>query len=105
LRFRTLVLSLIPGVAHVSLGRPWRGLLYFALFVMALNATFLASLLLYEPNARLGCALASGGFWLLALTDAMRLANRGAAARKAAHLAAAMAGDDESKKTRRVEIP
>jgi hypothetical protein len=71
---------------------------------MSLNATLMASLLLPGPQFRLGCALATGGFWLLAFTHSVRIAWRGAAARRAAVLAAALAGDDESRKvTQRAE--
>ena len=98
------MLSLVPGVAHIHLGRPGRGVGYFLLFALSLNLALMASLLVPGPQVRLGCALAAGGFWLLAFYDAMRIAGRSAAARRAAVLAAAMAGDDEAKKvTRRAE--
>lgn len=98
------MLSLVPGVAHIHLGRAGRGVAYFLLFAVCLNSALMASLLVPGSQFRLGCALATGGFWLLALYDAMRIAGRGAAARRAAALAAAMAGDDEARKvTRRAE--
>jgi hypothetical protein len=106
LRFRTLLLSLLPGLSHIHLGRPGRGILYFLLFSVSLNATLLAPLLVPGLEFRLGCGLATGGFWVLALTDAWRIVSRRAVSHRAAALAAALAGDDESQRvTRRAEVP
>jgi hypothetical protein len=76
LRLRTLALSLVPGAAHVDLGRAGRGLLFFSLFAFWANAALVAPLVLGLRGARAGGLLAAAGIWVVALYDAVRLAAR-----------------------------
>jgi hypothetical protein len=74
MRVRAAILSLIPGVAHVDLGRAGRGVAFFALFALLLNAALLGPLL--SPDTRLQAAGGGGAvaLWVFALVDALRLA-------------------------------
>ena len=74
MRIRTLALSLIPGAAHVDLGRPGRGLLFFILFAFFANGALVAPFVLGSRGARLGGLLAASGIWIIAFCDALRLA-------------------------------
>jgi hypothetical protein len=76
MRLRTAILCMIPGAAHVDLGRALRGLIYFALFAGLANAALIGPLLGWERSVRLGAGLAAAGTWILALWDAVRLAAR-----------------------------
>ena len=76
MRLRTALLSLIPGAAHVDLGRTGRGLLLFFLFAFFLNGALIAPALSAERGLRLGCALAAAGAWIVSLYDAMRTAGK-----------------------------
>ncbi len=76
MRLRTAILCVIPGAAHVDLGRAMRGLLYFLLFAGLANAALIAPLLGWERSVRLGTGLAAAGIWILALWNAARLAGR-----------------------------
>ena len=76
MRFRMALLSLIPGAAHVDLGRTGRGLLLFFLFALFLNGALMAPALSAESGLRLGCGLAAAGTWIASLYDAMRTAGK-----------------------------
>lgn len=76
MRLRKTLLSLIPGAAHVDLGRTWRGLLLFLLFAVFLNGILVAPLLSSSRGLRIGCALAAAGIWIAAFYDALRAAGR-----------------------------
>ena len=76
MRFRTIALSLIPGAAHVDLGRAGRGLLVFSLFAFSVNAALVAPLVLGVRSLRTIGAVAAGVLWIAALIDALRLAAR-----------------------------
>ena len=69
-----VALSLIPGAAHIDLGRTIQGLLYFLIFALCLNAAFMAPFLSSDPDLRLRCALGAGVLWLIAFVDAVRIA-------------------------------
>ena len=69
-----VALSLIPGAAHIDLGRTIQGLLYFLLFALCLNGALIAPFLSSDPDLRLRCALGAGVFWLIAFVDAVRIA-------------------------------
>jgi hypothetical protein len=71
-----MLLSLIPGAAHVDSGRTGRGLLMFLLFALFLNGALIAPVLSAAPGLRLGCGLAAAGVWIAALYDAMRAAGK-----------------------------
>ena len=57
-----VALSLIPGAAHIDLGRTIQGLLYFLLFALCLNGALIAPFLSSDPDLRLRCALGAGVF-------------------------------------------
>ena len=77
---RSVLLSLLPGVAQVDRGRCLRGLAFFIPFAALANAALIAPLLSSDLRLRLGAALAAAGIWILSLVDACRLARRAAAA-------------------------
>lgn len=76
MRLRTVLLSLLPGAAHVDLGKAGRGVLYFLLFALALNGALVVPLLTRGREASTACSLAAAGIWILALYDAVRTAAR-----------------------------
>ena len=76
MQLRTAILSLIPGAAHVDLGRAKRGLLFFFLFAFSANGALIAPYVLGTEGVRTGCALAAAGVWVIALYDATRTAAR-----------------------------
>ncbi len=76
MRLRTALLSLIPGAAHVDLGRTGRGLLFFFLFALFLNGALIAPALSAEQGLRPACGLAAAGLWIAALFDAVRAAGK-----------------------------
>jgi hypothetical protein len=76
MRLRKNLLALIPGAAHVDLGRTWRGLLLFLLFAVFLNGALVAPLLSASRGLRIGCALAAAGIWIAAFYDALRTAGK-----------------------------
>jgi len=55
-----VALSLIPGAAHIDLGRTIQGLQYFLLFAVCLNGAFMAPFLSSDPDLRLRCAVGAG---------------------------------------------
>jgi hypothetical protein len=69
-----VALSLIPGAAHIDLGRTIQGLLYFLLFALSLNGALMAPFLSSDPDLRVRCALGAGVFWVIAFVDALRIA-------------------------------
>ncbi|MBI3858571.1 MAG: hypothetical protein HY293_23035 [Planctomycetes bacterium] len=74
MRIRMVALSLIPGAAHIGLGRTIQGLLYFLVFALCLNAALMAPFLSPDPDLRLRCALGAGVLWLVSFVDAVRIA-------------------------------
>ena len=69
-----VALSLIPGAAHIDLGRTIQGLLYFFIFAVCLNGAFMAPFLSSDPDLRLRCAVGAGVLWFIAFVDAVRIA-------------------------------
>jgi hypothetical protein len=69
-----VALSLIPGAAHIDLGRTVQGLLYFLLFAVCLNGALMAPFLSSDPDLRVRCALGAGVLWVIAFIDAVRIA-------------------------------
>ena len=69
-----VALSLIPGAAHIDLGRTVQGLLYFLVFAVCLNGALMAPFLSADPDLRMRCALGAGVLWLIAFVDALRIA-------------------------------
>ena len=69
-----IALSLIPGAAHIDLGRTIQGLLYFLLFAVSLNGALMAPFLSSDPDLRIRCALGAGVLWVIAFADAVRIA-------------------------------
>lgn len=70
----TAVRAVVPGLAQIHLGRPGRGVAYFALFALALNAGLLFLLLGEDPvlrNALLSIAVL---LWMISLVDGLALA-------------------------------
>jgi len=68
-----VTLSLIPGAAHIDLGRTILGLLYFLLFAVSLNGAFMAPFLSADPELRVRCAMGAAGLWIVAFLDALRI--------------------------------
>ena len=76
MRLRTAILALIPGAAHVDLGRAGRGLAAFALFALLADASVMAPFLGASPAWRAGLGAAAAAVWALAWVDAIRLGRR-----------------------------
>ncbi len=70
-----MALSLIPGAAHIDLGRTIRGLLCFLLFAVCLNGALVAPFLSPDPELRIRCALGAAGLWIIVFCDALRIAS------------------------------
>jgi hypothetical protein len=68
-----VTLSLIPGAAHIDLGRTIVGLLLFLLFAVSLNGALIAPFLSADPELRLRCILGASGTWFIAFLDALRI--------------------------------
>lgn len=68
-----MTLSLIPGAAHIDLGRTIVGLLLFLLFAVSLNGALIAPFLSAEPEFRSRCILGASGTWFIAFLDALRI--------------------------------
>jgi hypothetical protein len=73
LRIRTVTLSLIPGAAHIDLGRTILGLLFFLLFAVGLNGALVAPFLSADPHLRIRCATGATALWIVAFLDALRI--------------------------------
>jgi hypothetical protein len=71
-----MALSVVPGAAHIDLGRAGRGLLIFALFAFSVNGALVAPLVLGAAGARGICVGAAAVLWVGALIDALRLSAR-----------------------------
>ena len=76
MRVRTALLALIPGAAHVDLGRPKRGLLWFFLFAFLANGALIAPFVSGADGLRTGCLLGAAGVWITAFYGALRTAAR-----------------------------
>lgn len=74
MRVRAAILSLVPGVAHVDLGRAGRGIAFFALFALLLNAALLGPWLSSDARLRAAGGGGAAAVWVFALIDALRLA-------------------------------
>lgn len=68
-----MTLSLIPGAAHIDLGRTIVGLLLFLLFAVSLNGAVIAPFLSPDPELRVRCILGATVLWILAFLDALRI--------------------------------
>ena len=69
-----MALSLIPGAAHIDLGRTIQGLLYFFLFALCLNGALIAPFLSSDPELRVRCGWGAAASWMVAFIDALRVA-------------------------------
>ena len=78
MRLRALILSLIPGVAHIDLGRAGRGIALFTAFALGVNAALLGPVFSPDPRLRAAGAGAAVALWLGAALDALRLSRRSA---------------------------
>lgn len=76
MRLRTAILALIPGAAHLDLGRPGRGLAAFASFVLLADACLMAPFLGASAPWQAGLGAAASAVWMLALLDVLRLARQ-----------------------------
>ena len=68
-----MTLSLIPGAAHIDLGRTILGLLFFLLFAVSLNGALIAPFLSADPHLRVRCAAGATALWIVAFLDALRV--------------------------------
>jgi hypothetical protein len=78
-RWNALLLAAVPGLGHLSLGRPVHGLLLFALFGLAANGFFFAFVL--DPSAvrtwvLVFCGVAAAAAWGTSIIHVHRLARR-----------------------------
>ncbi len=65
---------MIPGAAHIDLGRTIQGLLFFLLFALCLNGALIAPFLSPDPELRIRCGWGAAAAWLVAFIDALRIA-------------------------------
>jgi hypothetical protein len=65
---------MVPGAAHIDLGRAKRGLFLFFLFAFFVNGALIAPFLGLGGGIRIVCALIAAGGWVAALVDALRIA-------------------------------
>ena len=68
-----MTLSLIPGAAHIDLGRTILGLLFFLLFAVGLNGALVAPFLSADPHLRIRCATGATALWIVSFLDALRV--------------------------------
>ena len=68
-----MTLSLIPGAAHIDLGRTIVGVLLFLLFAVGLNGALIAPFLSPDPEFRIRCVLGSTALWIVSFLDALRI--------------------------------
>jgi hypothetical protein len=68
-----VTLSLIPGAAHIDLGRTIVGLLLFLLFAVSLNGALIAPFLSPDPELRVRCMIVATVLWIAAFLDALRI--------------------------------
>ncbi|HLY10950.1 MAG TPA: hypothetical protein VKW04_16740 [Planctomycetota bacterium] len=68
-----MTLSLIPGAAHIDLGRTILGLLLFLLFAVSLNGALIAPFLSADPGLRVRCMMGATILWIVAFLDALRI--------------------------------
>ena len=68
-----MTLSLIPGAAHIDLGRTILGLLLFLLFAVSTNGALIAPFLSADPEFRVRCVLGATGLWIVSFLDALRI--------------------------------
>jgi len=68
-----VTLSLIPGAAHIDLGRTILGLLFFLLFAVSLNGALVAPFLSADPDLRVRCASGALALWIVSFLDALRV--------------------------------
>ena len=74
MRLQTALLALIPGAAHVSLGRAMRGVLWFSLFAFLVNGALIAPFVSSADGLRMGCLFGAAGVWIAAFYGALRTA-------------------------------
>jgi hypothetical protein len=76
MRLRAAILSLIPGVAHIDVGRAGRGIVLFGAFALCLNVALLGPVLSPDPRLRAAGGGGAAALWILGLFDALRLTRR-----------------------------
>ena len=74
MQLRTAFLALIPGAAHVDLGRAKRGILWFFLFAFLANGAVIAPYVSGTEGLRVACLLGAAGVWIAAYYGALRTA-------------------------------
>lgn len=82
MRLRMVLLCLVPGAAHVDLGRAKWGLLLFFLFAFLVNGALIAPILTAGGRGATLCWLGAAGVWIAAFYSAVRTAGKDAAAKK-----------------------
>jgi len=71
--WRTLLLSLAPGAAHIQTGKPGRGIMFFFLFLFFLNGYLVSPFLTSSTGIKTVALILTGVIWFVALLDAIRL--------------------------------
>ena len=74
MQLRTALLALIPGAAHIDLGRATRGLLWFALFAFLANGALVAPFVSGVEGLRTACFWGAAGVWIASYYGALRTA-------------------------------
>jgi hypothetical protein len=73
MKLSTLCWAIVPGIGQIHSGRAGKGLLYFALFALVLNAYFVTPFLFYDRVLRSSLLATSVLLWMASLVDYLRL--------------------------------
>lgn len=72
--WKTAALALVPGLIQIRLGRAGRGLAWFALFALLLNAFLIAPFLTASTVLRWGAFAGAAAAWTASVWDGARCA-------------------------------
>lgn len=74
--WKTAALALVPGLIQIRLGRAGRGLMWFALFALLLNAFLIAPFLTASSALRWAAFAAAAAAWSGSVWDGLRCARQ-----------------------------
>ncbi|MGE5392001.1 MAG: hypothetical protein ACM3PE_13165 [Deltaproteobacteria bacterium] len=77
-KFLVVLLSPVPGLGHLYLGKSQRAFLFFGMFLGLIMAAIMGSEILYGNDGFIGglAVMAFGLLWFLALAEALSIASR-----------------------------
>ncbi len=74
--WKTAALAVVPGLVQIQLGRAGRGLMWFALFALLLNAFLVAPFLTASSALRWGAFAGAAAAWSASVWDGLRCAKQ-----------------------------